>query len=75
MRYGHVAVTLRVVNSSGALFPAAMDDDDYSDLTGLDSDDYESKPNKKGTKSKVGAHTVFRTKNALKPSRATTYTA
>ena len=52
-----------------------MDDDDYSDLTDLDSDEYEAKPTKKGTKSKSGAHTGYRIKNALKVPRATTYTA
>jgi len=53
----------------------AMDDDDYSDLTDLESDEYESKPNKKTTKSKDGTHTGYRIKNALKVPRATTYTA
>ena len=53
-----------------------MDQDDYSDLTDLDSDEYESKPNKKSSKSKGGStHSGYRIKNALKVPRATTYTA
>ena len=48
----------------------AMDDDDYNDLTDLGSDDYESKPNKKGSKSQGGIHTGYR----IKVPRAATYT-
>ena len=53
-------------------------EDDFSDLTDLESDDYtESKSNsKKKSSSKGGGRkSGYRIKNALKVPRATTYTA
>jgi hypothetical protein len=50
-------------------------DDDFSDLTDLDSDDeYKAKPKKK-TGPKAAKDGGYRIKNALKVPRATTYTA
>jgi len=50
-------------------------DDDYSDLTDLDSgDEYKGKPKKK-TGSKTSKDGGYRIRNALKVPRATTYTA
>ena len=52
-------------------------EDDFSDLTDLESDDYtESKSNSKRKSSKGGSRkSGYRIKNALKVPRATTYTA
>ena len=54
-------------------------EDDFSDLTDLESDDYtESKNNSKRKSSKGGSRksgSGYRIKNALKVPRATTYTA
>ena len=52
-------------------------EDDFSDLTDLESDDYtESKSRKKKpTAGKSGGKSGYRIKNALKAPRATTYTA
>jgi hypothetical protein len=50
-------------------------DDDFSDLTDLDSaDEYKEKPKKK-TGSKSVKDGGYRIRNALKVPRATTYTA
>lgn len=50
-------------------------DDDYSDLTDLDSaDEYNEKPKKK-TAQKNPKDGAYKIKNALKVPRATTYTA
>jgi hypothetical protein len=50
-------------------------DDDYSDLTDLDSaDEYKEKPKKKAGP-KTAKDGGYRIRNALKVPRATTYTA
>ncbi|KJA16222.1 hypothetical protein HYPSUDRAFT_147982 [Hypholoma sublateritium FD-334 SS-4] len=51
----------------------ASDDEVYSDLTELESDDEYAETTKK--KGKKGAYTGWRIRNALKVPRATTYTA
>lgn len=52
-------------------------EDDFSDLTDLESDDYaESKSKKKSsTANKSARKSGYKIKNALKVPRATTYTA
>lgn len=56
-------------------FRAMNSDDDYSDLTDIDSGEYEEKPKKKKGKSSVAAKEGgYRLKNVLKVPRATTYT-
>jgi len=53
------------------------DDDDYSDLTDIDNDEYgPSSSRKKSSKSNSSASAAggFRVKNALKVPRPTTYT-
>ena len=50
-------------------------DDDFSDLTDLDSpDEYKEKPKKK-TNNKTAKDGGYRIRNVLKVPRATTYTA
>jgi hypothetical protein len=50
-------------------------EDDYSDLTDLESDDYIESKSKKKSAAKSGGKSGYRIKNALKAPRATTYTA
>lgn len=50
------------------------EDDDYSDLTELESDGYKEKSKKKSS-GNAAKHGGYRIKNALKVPRATTYTA
>lgn len=49
-------------------------DDDFSDLTDIESDYAETKRGKK-PKAKSGGKLTYKIKNALKVPRATTYTA
>ena len=51
-------------------------DDNFSDLTDLESDEYvDTKSSRKKSTAKSGGKSGYRIKNALKPPRATTYTA
>lgn len=52
-----------------------MSDDDFSDLTDIDSDDYADTKTKKKSTAKSGGKSAYKIKNALKVPRATTYTA
>ena len=49
-------------------------DDDFSDLTDLESDEYKEKPKRKQA-GKTAKDNGYRIKNVLKVPRATTYTA
>ena len=50
-------------------------DDDFSDLTDLESDDYTESKGRKKSATKSGGKPGYKIKNALKVPRATTYTA
>jgi hypothetical protein len=50
-------------------------DDDFSDLTDLDTDDYTESKSKKKSTTKSGGKPAYKIRNALKVPRATTYTA
>jgi hypothetical protein len=50
-------------------------DDDFSDLTDLESDNYTETKSKKKSTAKSGGKPGYKIRNALKVPRATTYTA
>ena len=50
-------------------------EDEFSDLTDLESDEYTESKGKKKSKTKSGGKSSYRIRNALKVPRATTYTA
>ena len=50
-------------------------DDDFSDHTDMESDDYADTTKKKKLTAKSGGKPAYKIKNALKVPRATTYTA
>jgi hypothetical protein len=52
-----------------------MSDDDFSDLTDIDSDNYTDTKKKKKSTAQLGGKSAYKIKNALKVPRATTYTA
>ena len=50
-------------------------DDEFSDLTDLESDNYTESHSKKKSTTKSGGKHTYRIRNSLKVPRATTYTA
>ena len=50
-------------------------DDNFSDLTDIESDDYVDTKSRKKSKANSGGKSTYRIRNALKVPRATTYTA
>ena len=50
-------------------------DDNFSDLTDIESDEYVDTKSKKKSTAKSGGKSGYRIRNALKVPRATTYTA